>query len=132
MKYLIIVFVLMSSVCMANSVYPEKFDTLLIPYVDTMAGLAYAFKTQHGGTFEDYLRDTARVFFGFGIRPFLFLKIDCEALKGLGFGFNTLIFSSGLHIYYSHKRMKRFFLAWLVSWDWDGRFMLGSSFGVRF
>lgn len=111
-------------------------DSSLIPYVDTMLGMAYVFEPPTGYEIEEYLLATARPFIGFGCRPFVLLKLKntaaASALEGLGFGIHTKIFSTGIHMYYSHLQMKPFFLAFNVGWDWHGNTIPGCSFGARF
>ena len=112
----------------------DKSDSL-IPYVDTMIGIAYAFEPPSGHEVEEYLLATLRPFVGFGCRPFVFIKGDSpglSALKGLGFGFHTKIFTTGIDMYYSHQKMKPFFLAFTLGWDWYGNTIPGASFGTRF
>jgi hypothetical protein len=132
-KFLIIsLLVLLTCPCYAFWGKEKEKDKTLIPYVDSQIGIAYAFEPLSGHTAEGYLRDTVRPFVGFGCRPFKFLKLNSPILEGLGFGIHTKIFSTGIHMYYSHAEMKPFFLAFTVGWEWDGNTIPGASFGARF
>jgi hypothetical protein len=114
--------------------YNEKWaqQNTVLPYVDTMIGLSYIFEPSHGDSLERYILHTMRPYIGFGIRPFLFLDIDAPSLEGLGFGFHTMIFSSGLTMYYSHPNMWPVYLAWTIGWDRHGNTIPGCSAGARF
>ena len=109
----------------------ERQNTML-PYVDTMVGMSYIFKPTHGTELESYILKTMRPYIGFGIRPFLFLDLDAPSLEGLGFGFHTMIFSSGISMYYSHPKMWPIYLAWTLGWDTVGNTIPGASVGARF
>ena len=140
MNKLLITIVLIFSVTSVYSMTVKEWqnseDSSLIPYVDTMLGIAYAFEPPSGYDVEKYLLATVRPFIGFGCRPFIFLKLKnspaVSALKGLGFGVHTKIFSTGIHMYFSHIVMKPFFLAFTLGWDWYGNTIPGASFGTRF
>lgn len=114
--------------------YNDKWaeQNTVLPYVDTMVGLSYIFEPSHGTDLERYVLQTMRPYIGFGIRPFLFLKQDIPSLEGLGFGFHTMVFSSGLSMYYSHPKMGPIYLAWTIGWDRHGNAIPGCSFGARF
>lgn len=134
-KFLIIlIFVFVANFAYAITVkeWRSQKDSSLIPFVDTQIGIAYAFEPPSGHKIEDYLLATVRPFIGFGCRPFIHLKIKNEFLNGLGFGIHTKIFTTGIHMYFSHIEMKPFFLAFTLGWDWYGNTVPGASFGTRF
>lgn len=109
----------------------EKQNTI-IPYTDTMLGVSYLFEPPRGYEFGRYVLATMRPYIGFGTRPFMFLNLGVPILEGLGFGIHTMIFNAGLTMYYSHPKMKHFYLAWTLGWDWYGNFLPGASLGARF
>ena len=138
-KFLIVlslIFIASTSYAITVKEWYNNKDSSLIPYVDTMLGMAYAFEPPSGHEVEEYLLATVRPFIGFGCRPFKFLKLKSgaatSALEGLGFGIHTKIFSTGIHMYYSHLKMKPFFLAFTLGWNWHGETIPGCSFGARF
>ena len=129
---LIFIFIGSSAFAITIKEWHGSKDSSMIPYVDTMIGIAYAFEPPSGYEVEEYLLATVRPFIGFGCRPFVFLKLKSEALNGLGFGIHTKIFTTGIHMYYSHFMMRPFFLAFTLGWDWEGNTIPGASFGTRF
>ena len=109
----------------------EKQKTI-IPYTDTMLGVAYIFESPEGYEFGKYILATMRPYIGFGTRPFVFLNLGVPLLDGLGFGFHTMIFSSGISMYYTHPKMGHLYLAWTLGWNRYGETLPGASLGIRF
>jgi len=133
-KILILIFVFIPMVLFAmpwDKKKEVKTDSL-IPHVDSMIGIAYSFEPPSGHSAAEYLLQTVRPFVGFGCRPFVFLRLNSPALEGLGFGVHTKVFSTGIDMYYAHEKMKPFFLAFTLGWDWYGNTIPGASFGTRF
>ena len=135
-KIFILIFILMSTTAFAAFWNKEKkivpAEKTLISFVDGMIGISYSFSPAESNDLEEYLKNTVRPFIGLGCRPFVFLPKKIPILDGLGFGFQTKIFSIGIHMYYSHPNMKPFFLAFDLGWDWKGNTLPGASLGTRF
>lgn len=88
-------------------------------YLDIMVGASYAWKSGY------------RALLGIGVRPFEFLKERNDGLAGLGIGIHTMVYNSGLILYYSHPTMAPMFFGITVGWNWEGDTVPGVSIGLR-
>ena len=91
----------------------------IFTYLDIMVGPAYAWKSGYRGIMS------------IGIRPFEFLKERNDGLAGLGIGVHTMVYNSGLILYYSHPTMAPMFFGMTVGWDWEGNTVPGVAIGLR-
>jgi hypothetical protein len=88
-------------------------------YLDIMVGAAYAWNSGY------------RPLLGVGVRPFEFMKERNDGLAGIGIGVHTMVYNSGIILYYSHPAMAPMFFGISVGWDWEGHTVPGVTIGLR-